>query len=75
MTDYEKVKKELGLHNDEIDSHETDLYIKYAPDRWDYFQQYTQNLSFFQSGLGKELWFEVPFFLLDDKIRRRTHDK
>jgi len=68
MTDLEKIKKDLNLKDDEIDSHETDLYIKHTPERYNKVKSY--GVEVFRSNIDGKLWIELPFYLIDDKINR-----
>ena len=72
LSDYEQVKKDLNLNNNEISTHETDLYIKFTPKRIKYFQDKGFYPLTFISQIDGELWIEQPFYLIDDKIRGRN---
>ena len=67
MKDFDKVKQDLGLNDDEISSHETDLYVKDSQKAREYFKKY--GYSHFISQLDGVKWLDIPFYLLDDKIR------
>jgi hypothetical protein len=71
ISDYEIVKQDLKLKDYEIDSHETDLYIKYTKERKDYFKNKDFYVEFFQSQIDKSLWIDIPFYLIDDKLNNR----
>lgn len=73
LTDREQIKQALNLTDDEIDSHETDLYIKHTPEREkkiiELYPFYAPIGSFY-SNIDHAKWIELPFFLIDDKIKR-----
>ncbi len=70
MTNLEKIKKKLDLTDDEINSHETDLYVKHTMEREQHFIDNNINYSNFTELNTKTKWIELTFFLLDDKINR-----
>lgn len=59
MSIYQKAK-EIGI---EIDSHETDLYLKDCQESRKLIEEYEfkNNVTKFRSQIDKCLWFDVPF--------------
>lgn len=75
FSSYKEVKLALELNEDEIDFHATDIYIRYTADRYNHLKSMYKGTKTFQSGLDKTSWIEIPFFLLNDKIRARKTKK
>ena len=69
MTDYQQVKAVLKLKDNEIDHHETDLYVIANEATKKYFKEY--GYTSFISQIDKKVWLDIPFYLLDDKIRAK----
>ena len=71
ISDWQQVKNDLNLSDNDMDSHETDLYIRHTPERAKYFKDKGFHPSYFTSQIDRTLWFEVTFYLIDDKIAKR----
>jgi len=57
MTLYETLKA-AGA---EIDSHESDLYVKHSEEVWKIVKASGQEFVFFTDNIHREQWIEVPF--------------
>ena len=71
LSDYQQVKKDLKLNDNEMDRHETDLYIKHTSERIQYFRDKGFHPEIFRSEIDDNTWMDIPFYLLDDKINKR----
>ena len=74
-TDYQTVKDDLKLKDNEIDTHETDLYVKDSEKARCYFKIKKHSFSCFKSEIDGKTWLDIPFYLIDDKIRRATRKR
>ena len=71
MTDFNKIKSALNLTDDEIGTHETDLHVKWTKERENYFTVRNWLIAKFRSAIDNTMWFEVPFYLMVDKINEK----
>ena len=53
----------LGMEENEIDNHESDLYIKVnkISKGWVKKYKFSQNVKMFRDNIDNELWYNIPF--------------
>jgi len=54
---------DLGMEENEIDSHESDLYVLKNPIslKWLMGYEFKQNVTEFRSQIDNKIWFDIPF--------------
>ena len=54
---------QLGIKNNEIDHHESDLYVikNEVSSAWVTQYQFKENVEIFTSELDGQKWFDIPF--------------
>jgi len=57
-----------------FDRHETDLYVKFTPEIWQYLKtnyEFFSNIHRFNSQADRETWIDIPFAAWDEKYKNR----
>jgi hypothetical protein len=73
MTEREKLLS-LGMKEDELDNHCSDLYVLINPisEKWLETYEYRQNVTKFMSQIDNRLWYNVPFAYHEYYTKRRN---
>lgn len=71
---YDRAVKEMKP--EEIDHWQTDLYLKVAPVSRQLVKEYEFNnhITVFESNLGDDLWYDIPFAYNPEWERRLNHE-
>lgn len=72
----DELKRKLHLTDDHFGSHESDLYVRALPKVREYLKEnysFWSNVTMFKSNIDGETWLDIPFALLDEKIKAKGY--
>lgn len=68
--------KEKGLKDNQISTHESDLYCKVCPESTEAIKEYSSmlgvnlNETTFIDNINKELWYDIPFGYMPEHFNK-----